>query len=145
MNVTHGEQLALDRNGLEVLSMEACLELAGSVPIARVAANGPGSPIILPVTHLVLGTAVVFRTSSGSKLDAAIMNRLVSVEIDEWNLATRTGWSVLLRGTAELVEDEETLQRVSGMVEEPWIQTTREMSWMRVRPDEISGRRIPST
>lgn len=135
--------LPLDRNNLEVLDLETCLDLAGSVPIARVAVNGPGSPIVLPVTHVVIDAKVAFRSASGSKLDAAIMAKPITVEADQWDLATRTGWSVVFRGTAETLHDPELEKRLAGLVEEPWIGSSRPMQWIVVRVNEVSGRRIP--
>lgn len=141
---------ALDRNGLEVLDLETCLDLAGSVPIARVAINAPGSPIVLPVTHVVLGGRVAFRTATGSKLDAAIMEEPITVEVDDWDLAKRSGWSVLFRGRAHPIDDDEVRAHLIGLGKESWIKDLwfkpgHATAWVEIIPDEVSGRRIPTT
>lgn len=131
-----------DRNGLEVLDWNECLELAGSVPVARVAVNAAGFPNVFPVAHVMDGRTVVFRSAQGSKLDAAIMNRPVAVEVDHWDASSRTGWSVLILGTAEPLEDPEAVGRCAERAGRPWIDTPRAMEWVVVRATRITGRRI---
>lgn len=132
---------ATDRNGLEVLPLQECLELAASVPIARVAVNASGSPVVMPVTHSLVGSAIAFRSASGSKLDAAIMNRPVTVEMDDWDGGTRTGWSVLFIGIASPADDPELIATLDAQAPPAWVHE-RDMEWVIVRADEISGRRI---
>ncbi len=147
--MTSSLDFAVDRNGLEVLDLPTCLELAGSVPVARVAVNAPGSPLVLPVTHVVLGQRVAFRTAQGSKLDAAIMEEPVTIEVDDWDLATRTGWSVLFRGHARPIDDADVEAELAELnheswVKELWFKPTNTTAWVEVIPDEVSGRRIPA-
>lgn len=56
-------------------------------------------------THVVDGQDVVFRADRGSKLSAADRKDHVAFEADDWDLRTRTGWSVLLKGRAEVVHE----------------------------------------
>ena len=52
--------------------------------------------------------AIVFRTTTGSKLEAAGRRAAVAFEIDGWDDETQTGWSVLVKGTAvEILSDED--------------------------------------
>lgn len=60
----------LDRNGLEVLGPDECLDLLASQAVGRLAYTHVGGPTILPVSYVVSHGGVAFRSASGSKLDA---------------------------------------------------------------------------
>lgn len=133
----------LDHAGAEVLSPDECVELLRAATVGRVAFVHDGDVVILPVNLGVWHRSVVFRTQSGSKLDAAIMAEHVSVEVDGVDEAARQGWSVLVRGTAVTVDDEETTDQLDQLGVEPWIRPDAPRTWVRVVPDEITGRRVP--
>lgn len=135
------ETEARDRNGLEVLSYETCLEHLRSSTIGRVAIVEAGTPTIHPVAYAVDGTSVVFRSLVGSKLDAVERGRPVAFEIDAHDAEARTGWSVLVTGLADVVEDDEEIARLEGLGLDTWALTdASEANWVRLRADTITGR-----
>jgi Pyridoxamine 5'-phosphate oxidase len=87
-----------DHAGLETLPFHVCLRLLASVPIGRVGFYADGEMVLLPVNHAMDGQDVVFRTASGSKLTAAQEQELVAFEADDYDLQTRSGWSILVTG-----------------------------------------------
>jgi uncharacterized protein len=99
------DEPTIDRHGLEVIGLEECLTLLASRPYGRLAYLDAGAPAIVPVNHLVDGSSVVIRSLDGGKLGAAIFERPVAFQLDDLDFTTRTGWSVLVRGRAEIVED----------------------------------------
>jgi len=130
----------LDRNAMEVLSREECLDLVRGVPIGRVGMVVGGVPVIVPVNFALLGEDVVFRTGTGSKLIAAVRRSLLSVEVDEVDPVMRTGWSVLITGGAsELVRPDE-IAAADALGLDSWIPGRRR--YIRVRSDSVSGRRL---
>lgn len=131
-----------DRNGLEVLPLATCLELAASVPLGRVAVVERGQPLVLPVNHLVVGSAIVFQSTAGSKLEAALLDRAAAFEVDDYDETTRTGWSVVARGHVELVLDTELLDELDRMGSPAWSEHAEDGRWVALRADEISGRRL---
>lgn len=132
-----------DRGGLEVLTLEESYELLRSVPVGRVAFVEGGEPAILPVNHQVDGRSIVFRSGYGSKLDAAWNEVPAAFEVDGWDDGERTGWSVLVRGTAEMVTDEDEIARLDEERDPGWVhEQETSTSWLRLRPNEVSGRRI---
>ncbi len=141
--VTH-DPPTLDRQGLEVLDSDTCWALLAGAPVGRVAFVEDGHPTVLPVTHRVDGHAVVFRTDSGAKLSAAIMNRPVAFEVDGWDAVAEVGWSVLVKGVADTVLDPDELAHLDGLGLEPWATGIERREWVRIRPDEIGGRSIPA-
>ena len=133
-----------DHAGLEILPFDACLRLLASVPVGRVGFHADGELVILPVNHAVDGQDVVFRTARGSKLSAAGGEDLVAFEADDYDSQTRSGWSVLVTGRAQAVEEAEA-QRLSRLDLHPWAAAVDRPFWIRIRPTAVTGREIPVT
>lgn len=130
-----------DRHGLEVIGLDECLTLLASRPYGRLAYLDAGAPAVVPVNHLVDGSTVVLRSLDGGKLGAAIFERPVAFQLDDLDFASRSGWSVLVRGRAEVVEDSETEgyeKWLDSWAVRPGARTT----WVRIVADEVSGRRL---
>jgi nitroimidazol reductase NimA-like FMN-containing flavoprotein (pyridoxamine 5'-phosphate oxidase superfamily) len=132
-----------DHAGLEILPFEVCLRLLASVPVGRVGFFADGEVVMLPVNHLLDGQDPVFRTARGSKLSAAEGQSLVAFEADEYDEQTRSGWSVLVTGRAEVVYDEAEVQRLSRRGLHPWASAVERPFWIRIRATSVSGRRTP--
>lgn len=132
---------ATDRLGLEVLSTDECWQQLQDAAIGRVAFVDAGEPVVLPVTHGVHGHSIVFRSGSGTKLEAAAMAQPLAFEVDGWDDTYRTGWSVLARGVGETVYDDDDIAALDGG-NEPWLDSAAAGTWVRLRVDEVSGRRI---
>ena len=137
-------KLATDRAGLEILHLGDCFGLLGSVPVGRIGFLAGGEVIILPVNFLVDGQDVVFRTAAGSKLSSIEVGHYVGFEADAYDPATETGWSVLVSGLAEIVEDEADAARLNALGLRSWGGGGAELVWVRIRPSSVSGRRIPA-
>jgi hypothetical protein len=74
------------------------------------------------------------------KLNAALAASAVSFEVDEIDVAARTGWSVLAVGTAERTDGSQR-PRVEALGLYPWAAGDRHQL-VRIRPAFLSGRRI---
>jgi nitroimidazol reductase NimA-like FMN-containing flavoprotein (pyridoxamine 5'-phosphate oxidase superfamily) len=96
---------------------------------------------VLPVVYALLDGDVVFRTAPGEKLIAAVLNRTVAFEVDEFDVSARCGWSVNVVGAAEEVVGTEELTRVRMLGLEPWAGEFRDR-FVRIRADEVTGRRV---
>jgi nitroimidazol reductase NimA-like FMN-containing flavoprotein (pyridoxamine 5'-phosphate oxidase superfamily) len=132
-----------DHAGLEILPFEVCLRLLASVPIGRVGFFADGEVVILPVNHVVDGQDLVFRTARGAKLSAAEGQDLVAFEADEYDEQTKSGWSVLVTGRAEVVYEEADVQRLSRRGLHPWVSAVQDPFWIRIRATSVSGRQTP--
>jgi len=131
-----------DRNGFEIMSPDECWTQLSRTPVGRIAFVAAGSPVILPVNYAVDGRAVVVRTAIGEKLHAASVGQPVAFEVDSWEDRHRSGWSVLVQGVAEEVEDAATLARLEGLGLQPWADSVERDRWIRIRTEEVSGRRL---
>src|SRR5689334_12400303 len=85
------------------LSADECQALLESRRIGRLGLLDADGPLILPVNYCMDGRSVVFRTDAGTKLDAASNGAPVAFEVDGIDPAQRTGWTILIRGSAATV------------------------------------------
>ena len=134
-----------DHAGLEILPFDECLRLLASVPVGRVGFFADGEIVLLPVNHVVEGHDVVFRTAHGSKLSAIEGQHLAAFEADHYNEQTRSGWSVLVSGRAEMVDAEADIQRLSRRGLHPWASAIQRPFWIRIWPTSVTGRQTAGT
>ena len=131
----------VDSAGLEVLSPNDCLALAQTVPIGRIVFTDRALPAVQPVNFLLDDGCVIIRTGEGTKLAAALRNTVVAFEIDDYDARTESGWSVTVVGRASVVDAAES----AGLARLPlrtWAPGHQDR-FVRIRPEYISGRRIP--
>lgn len=135
--------MAVDANSrIRVLSDAECWQRLAEHPagIGRVGTGGP-SPDILPVTYVLDGHSVVFRTGQGRKLAAVGAQERIAFEVDDVDAARRTGWSVVLRGFAERVTDPEEIARLDALGLQPWDPSPKG-AVVRIATRMVDGREI---
>lgn len=124
------------------LSHDECLRLLAADEVGRLAFVSGSGAAIVPVNYALDGEAVVMRTDPGSKLRYGPRAR-ASFEIDRFDPATRTGWSVVATGRLEEVTPylPDAWARVRALTLEPWAGGEK-ATWLRLVPDRITGRRV---
>src|SRR5512139_3927707 len=133
-----------DTHGLEVLDRPECLALLRCVPLGRIVFTDRALPAVQPVNFTVHEGDVIIRTSAGSKLAAAARRAVVAFEIDEYDAASRSGWSVVIVGQAEVVSDPGENERLDSLPLDTWAPGQRN-HYIRVRPEIVTGRKVPGT
>jgi nitroimidazol reductase NimA-like FMN-containing flavoprotein (pyridoxamine 5'-phosphate oxidase superfamily) len=128
-------------DGLELLSEDDAWALLTCGEIGRVGITMGALPAIFPVSYRVVDGAIVFRTAPGSKLSAATEGAIVAFEVDDYQLADRSGWSVLVVGRAEVSHDVDVVFKALDAALEP-LAGGRRSALVRIEPTFISGRRI---
>src|SRR5580693_4003599 len=98
-----------------ILEAEECWALLEARHLGRLAFVDQDGPIVLPINYAVVDGVVIFRTDAGGKLDAAVRGDRLAFEIDGFDALEQTGWSVVVRGAAELVTDAAELGLLQGM------------------------------
>lgn len=114
-------------------------DLLASQRLGRLALMGQSGVDIYPVNYVVDGESIVFRSASGSKLSQISTSGLVSFEADSWD--ETSGFSVIAKGTAEVVSDPGEIAQVEALRLKPWTQTVKTI-FVRIRVDSISARRF---
>jgi uncharacterized protein len=127
--------------GLELLTEDQSWGLLRTGEVGRIGITVGALPAIFPVSYRLVDGAIYFRTAPGSKLAAATRGAVVAFEVDDYQLAGRSGWSVLVVGTAEVIDDLAVTLHVldAGLV--PLADGDR-TALVRITPTFVSGRRI---
>lgn len=141
MTVSPPSPSELDRNGLEVLDRDECLRLLGTVTLGRIAISSGALPVILPVNFRLTGDTIIFRTASGTKLDAATRGAVVAFEVDAMDPLEHTGWSVMVTGVARQVTDTAELDEIRPERVARWAPLGEDCI-IAISTDMVSGRRI---
>lgn len=123
-----------------VIDEARCMELVKSTPVGRVGFLSDGMPLVLPVNFAVDEGTIVFRTLEGQKLAAAAAGQSVCFEVDQWDAETRSGWSVVLQGTANEVTNWAEKELLENIGLTPWVKAQWRRMWIRIEPTELSGR-----
>jgi nitroimidazol reductase NimA-like FMN-containing flavoprotein (pyridoxamine 5'-phosphate oxidase superfamily) len=84
---------------------------------------------------------VVFPTSPGTKLHAALHWPWVAFEVDGIDPDGNGAWSVMVVGRAEEVEDRDDVARLADQRHVLWA-AGESARWIRVVPTNITGRHI---
>ena len=135
---------------LEELDEAECLRLIASGGIGRIGYSGRYGPTVMPVNYQLYEGTIVFRTTPDSTTDEDLRTGIanaeykVAFEIDDFNTAARTGWSVLIQGSAHHVESEAERASVAGAGVDPWPGGGREL-FLRIMPSRVTGRRVSHT
>ena len=128
-------------NGLELLTAEQCHDLVAGEGVGRVGVTIAALPAIFPVNYGLLGDDIVFLTGEGTKLRAAVDHAVVAFQVDQFDLVTRRGWSVLAVGIATEVSDPDELAAARGLGLQPMAGGDRS-HFVTIRPEFLSGRRL---
>jgi hypothetical protein len=133
--------MASQRQELEVLDREQCLELLQTVRVGRLVFTEDALPAVQPVNFRLLRDDVVIRVAAGAKLTAAARNVVVAFQADDLDPDLRTGWSVTVVGHAQRVTDVDELVDISGTFIQPWVDGRRD-HFIRIRTERVTGRRL---
>ncbi|MER7673298.1 pyridoxamine 5'-phosphate oxidase family protein [Kitasatospora sp. NPDC096128] len=118
-----------------------CWELVGTHGIGRIALPVRPGPAVYPVNYVVDQATFAYRTGEHTAT-APEPGAEVSFQVDRIDEYLGRGWSVLALGSVQYVDDPEELHRLDGLPgAAPWAGGDRPR-WVRIRPAEISGRRL---
>lgn len=122
------------------LSHRRCEERIRAGEVGRVAWNSAHGPQLFPVSYAWYDDLIVFRTSPTGILSELTRRTSVVFEIDELDLDSHTGWSVLARGQAGAIASPAQLTRlwtVDGA--DPWAPGLRNL-FIGIAVDQLTGR-----
>lgn len=120
-----------------VLSEDQCWQLLQGAQHGRLVAVVGTRPDIFPVNMAAQDGTLVFRTAPGTKLAEVAVNEEVLFEAD--GILSDQAWSVVVRGTARMLQTEAEVARAEELNLKPWVPTLKDF-YVRIAPTEISGR-----
>lgn len=136
--------MVFHNDGFHVLDRQECLRRMAKVQVGRVVYTRRALPAVLPVNFsLDTDSSVLLRTSARSDLVRAIDGVVVAFEADDFDPSTRSGWSVVVTGRANLVTDPAEHERLSRTGPRSWVVPT-EGVFLRIEAELVTGRELAS-
>ena len=130
----------LDERALVEVDEDACFDLLRADTFGRVIFTHRAMPAVVPVNYVVEGRDILLRTDPGSMLGRSIDGSVVAFEVDALDRSTRTGWTVVVVGTARAqVSPDGPGAPAEGPV--PWAPGDRSLL-IRIASGHVSGRRL---
>ena len=134
---------AVEDERVRVLTNDECLQLLASRDVGHLAVMIGYYPQVFTVNYRLDDFVVVFRTHAGTKLSAAHHHN-VGFHVDHVDPVTRTGWSVLVQGMAEVVSGrtgDAATERALSLRVQSWAGGDRH-ELVRIIPAHVTGRRL---
>ncbi|CAN3984184.1 pyridoxamine 5'-phosphate oxidase family protein [Kitasatospora purpeofusca] len=129
----------------EELGAEACLRLLSTVPVGRVVYTEHALPAVLPVSFEVVPDGrLLLAVRRDSATARGLDGTVVAFQADLLDPLTRSGWSVLVHGRADILRDPEQILGALGSGLRPWTEESDPM-FVAVVPELISGRRLSAS
>lgn len=129
------------RTWLVELPLDVCEMLLRTAPVGRLGVVIDGHPEVYPICHVYVDGCIAFPTNLGTKLHAALSWPWVCFEVDGVSPDGQSGWSVMVTGEAEVLDDADDIERAASLRLAPW-RTSGDAVWVRIIPETMSGRRI---
>lgn len=124
------------------MSRERCVELLQASHVGRVGWQASDGQQILPVSYAFHQGTIVFRTSPYGVLSELVQPHEVAFEVDELDQNERLGWSIVVQGRAQAVEEPRDLVQFWTIDEvSPWAAGVRNL-FVQVTPTRITGRQV---
>ncbi|WP_214369164.1 pyridoxamine 5'-phosphate oxidase family protein [Pseudonocardia sp. H11422] len=118
-----------------------CLRLLAHGVVGRVVFTDAAMPAAQPVNYVLDGEEIIFRTAGGSKLAAATRRAVVAFQVDDIDVDTHIGWSVLGIGEAYEVTDTDRLAELVERLPAPWA-SGRTAHTIAIPLPRLTGRRL---
>jgi nitroimidazol reductase NimA-like FMN-containing flavoprotein (pyridoxamine 5'-phosphate oxidase superfamily) len=126
---------------LTVLSREECLALLQSHGVGRIGLSVSALPVVVPVNFTIDLDRIVLCSEPGLKLDAARKGVVACLEIDDTDLMTHSGWSVLVTGRLHELTEPAEIKRAQRLPLTPWAPMS-DPHYLSLSTELISGRRL---
>jgi nitroimidazol reductase NimA-like FMN-containing flavoprotein (pyridoxamine 5'-phosphate oxidase superfamily) len=130
-------------DAIERLSPGECFGLLGQCTVGRLAVIVENHPDIFPVNYVVDQSSIVFRTGVGTKFWST-MRDPCALEIDGFDAGSGKAWSVVVRGQAHLIVDQQEKAAADALHLAPW-QPGSKSHYLRLTLDAVTGRRFKTT
>ncbi|MFQ4149432.1 pyridoxamine 5'-phosphate oxidase family protein [Arthrobacter sp. LAPM80] len=130
-----------DATPTEELPVHECWALLRGVSVGRLALWVTDHPDIFPINFTVDHGTIVFRTGEGTKLAATQGETPVAMEADGVDPASGIAWSVVVKGSAALINSTEDLLDSYSLMLFPW-HSGHKNAFVRIAPTLVTGRKF---
>jgi nitroimidazol reductase NimA-like FMN-containing flavoprotein (pyridoxamine 5'-phosphate oxidase superfamily) len=107
---------------MDPISRAEALQVLESQPVAHLGITIGGTPYVTPMSFVVDGERILFRTMRGKKLEGIKANPAVCIEVSSFDPENGDWVSVIVEGKARLVDDDDTRQETITLLFEKYEQ-----------------------
>ncbi|MEC5181476.1 nitroimidazol reductase NimA-like FMN-containing flavoprotein (pyridoxamine 5'-phosphate oxidase superfamily) [Arthrobacter sp. CG_A4] len=126
-----------DDNPILNLDDEQIWKVIEGTKHGRLVVTVAGEPDIFPVNYAVSGRKLYLRTAPGNKLAQLTINSKVLFETD--GILSDEAWSVVLRGTARVLDQSADIAAAEALGLKPWVPTLKDF-FVEIEPTSTTGR-----
>ena len=126
-----------DGNPVLELGDEQSWRLLDNTRHGRLVVTVAGEADIFPVNYVTSDRKLYLRTAPGNKLAQLTINSTVLFEAD--GVLPDEAWSVVLRGTARVLDNSAELAAVEELGLKSWVPTLKDF-YVEIVPSSVSGR-----
>ncbi|WP_457965847.1 pyridoxamine 5'-phosphate oxidase family protein [Arthrobacter sp. D1-29] len=126
-----------DGNPVLELDDEQCWKLLANTEHGRLVVSVAGEPDIFPVNYKANDRKIYLRTAPGNKLAQLTINETVLFETD--GVLSDEAWSVVLRGTARVLNTSADIAAAEELGLKSWVPTLKDF-YVAIEPSSVSGR-----
>jgi nitroimidazol reductase NimA-like FMN-containing flavoprotein (pyridoxamine 5'-phosphate oxidase superfamily) len=126
-----------DNSPILNLSEDETWKLIEGTKHGRLVVTVAGEPDIFPVNYAVDNRKLYLRTAPGNKLAELTINSKVLFETD--GILSEEAWSVVVRGTARVLEQSADIAVAEALGLKPWVPTLKDF-YVEIAPTSVSGR-----
>ncbi|WP_043846073.1 pyridoxamine 5'-phosphate oxidase family protein [Crystallibacter crystallopoietes] len=119
------------------LTDEQCWKLLTNTRHGRIVLTAAGETDIFPINYLAHNNLLMMRSAPGTKLAEIAINENVLFETD--GISSDEAWSVVIKGTARILQSGEEIAAAESLGLKTWIPTLKDF-YIEVKPTRITGR-----
>jgi hypothetical protein len=125
-----------------VLTDAECRRLLTTAALGRLGFSDGALPAIVPVPFVLHEGDVLVPATVGSQMVAAVRGAVVAFQVDRYDPASETGWSVTVVGPSRVVRDPDEIRALYGGLPDRWTRPGRCL--VRVQVRLVHGWLVPS-
>lgn len=95
---------------MEPISEDKARQFLSETLVGHIGVVSNGEPYVTPMSYVVDGDRLLFRTKPGKRFEAMTTQPVVSIEASLFDTETGDWTSVIVRGTAKEVTDDESIE-----------------------------------
>ena len=115
--------------------------MLGTVQVGRLIFTVNALPAVRVMNFAVVGGLIVLRTAADTTVARKVDDAIVAFEADALDVATASGWSVVVTGRATRVTDPDLIARYRNVPLKPWAPGERDQ-FLTITIEMLEGRRV---
>lgn len=97
---------------MDTLTAEQCQALLEESHVGHIGVVTDEGPYVTPISYVVIGSQIAFRTAPGRRTEAIQGDPRVSIEVSKYDMGTGDWSSVIVSGTARVIRNDPAKEQI---------------------------------